>query len=160
MGAQTTIGVLEFTKSTFARAEEAQDQIRATGVASFDYLWTIFEPGQIIYEKRRVTDNSWLYEQFLKVKNLEFEYSELNKAVGISLLVEKIVHQQAPQAGTYLVTSQRQIRYFTDLKPLTSETIGFTPLDMIQEPERGILRAKFIDLGRRYLHLSSQPFTV
>lgn len=152
--------VLDFVKHTFPGAEEAQDQIRTTGVASFDYLWTIFKPGQIIYEKRSVENSNWFYEQCIKIKDVKHEYNKSLEAFGIYLSVEEVVHKQTPRAGIYLVTSQRRIKRFTGTKPLTSEEIGFIPLNMIQEPDQDSLRVKLIDLARRYVHLSSHPSTI
>ncbi|KAH9234416.1 hypothetical protein K456DRAFT_1693480 [Colletotrichum gloeosporioides 23] len=149
---------LALISDLFSDARLEQSRMRKSGQVSFGFLWTLFPRGQIVYERRPLPFCDESYEQCLRVASIEKARSPVDGMPTWHLILQDVVFRHG--CGPCLVTTRRDIRSFSGTRSLTDECIGLIPLDMIRNEERTALIVRMSHIGRRYVSICSQPWTI
>ncbi|KAK3387816.1 hypothetical protein B0H63DRAFT_392246, partial [Podospora didyma] len=149
-----------FINHTFNDAERMQGEMRRSGQASYEHLWTLFRPQEIMYEKRLVPPNGATYEQCLRIKDVQDVTTVTDQRNALRLVIEEVVYKCGSRPGPRLAVSRRYIQEFTGTRAITVEGLGIAPLSMLPWEEQEAIRVRLIDRGRRYIELCSKPFSV
>jgi len=150
-----------FLDYTFSDAIEGYQDACRTGQVLFRHAWTLFRPGDIVYERRAVAPFQDLYEQCFSVHSSEDSISEYDGARVLSLTLIEMTHRssQVNTRGPLMVWTTRYVREYNGFKQITAEDLGIMPFSMMTQEKRNAIKATLVERGRRFLQISTLPFS-
>jgi hypothetical protein len=139
-----------------------QSEMRQSGQASYEHLWTLFRPMEIVYEKRLIPPYNNPYDQCFRLKRIDDFHSFIDGVSALRLTVEEIIyrHSVTGSSGPRLIRSTRHIRKYDGLKQITAEDLGIVPYGMISSQKQETIRAELSARSRQFLRLCTLPFSV
>jgi hypothetical protein len=151
-----------FIDDIFPAAERMQSEMRQSGQASYEHLWTLFRPMEIVYEKRLIPPYNNPYDQCFRLKRIDDFHSFIDGVSALRLTVEEIIyrHSVTGSSGPRLIRSTRHIRKYDGLKQITAEDLGIVPYGMISSQKQETIRAELSARSRQFLRLCTLPFSV
>lgn len=151
----------EFLNYTFSAARESYRDARRTGQILFHHAWTLFRPGDIVYEKLPVAPFQDLYEQCFSVHSSEDSVSRYDGTRVLCLTLAEMTYRsgQVNTSGPVTVWTTRYIREYDGVKQLTTEDLGIVPLSMLAPEKRHAIKTALMERGRRFLEISQLPFS-
>lgn len=152
--------LVHFIGDVFHEASRAQDGIRRSGLVTYEHLWTLYPPQELVYEKRLVLPRNTPYEQCWRVRGVEEFTSFTDRGRALRLMVDEVVYGRGIRSGPRLTMSCRYIRPYTGSKPITADGLGIVPLSMLPRHEQEAIRARLSQAGRRYIDICAMPFSV
>nr|CEG05595.1 unnamed protein product [Fusarium clavum] len=146
-GVRRVLSILtKFLDYTFSAAKEGYQDACHTGQVPFHHVWTLFRPGDIVYEKLPVAPFQDSYEQCFSVHSSEDSVSRYDGT-------------KANISGPGMVWTTRYIREYEGGKQITTEDLGIVPFSMMAAQKRDAIKTTLIERGRRFLQISKLPFS-
>ncbi|KAF5026461.1 hypothetical protein F66182_1448 [Fusarium sp. NRRL 66182] len=159
---KTLKALMNFIEDIFPGAKKMQCQAYQDAQISYPYAWTIFQPGDIVYEERSIRPFHAMYEQCFRVRRAEDFISRYDGSNVLRLTLEEIIYMPSGfiKSGPRLVLTARHIREYDGLKQITTRDMGIIPFNMVPAEEQSAIRTRLTQRGRRFLHLSTLPFSI
>lgn len=127
ISANRTLEVLEkFIDYVFPGARKTFEEANQGIQISYPHVWTLFQPGTIVYEKRLIPPFNEFYEQCFRVRSTEDIVGHCDGTNIFRLLLEEIVYTQGSgvRPGTMIISTSRHIREYDGLRNITPEDLG------------------------------------
>ncbi|RGP77372.1 p-loop containing nucleoside triphosphate hydrolase [Fusarium longipes] len=159
---ETLKALTDFLNSIFPDAEKMQREAYANAKILYPYLWTLFPPGEIVYEKRSIRPFHDMYEQCFRVRTAEDFTSRYDGSNVFRLDLEEVIYVPSVtrKSGPGLVSTTRYIREYDGVKDIKIPEMGIIPFRVIPKEERDAIQTRLIGRSRRFLDLSSRPFSI
>ncbi|KAJ4129126.1 hypothetical protein NW768_007659 [Fusarium equiseti] len=155
-----------FLDYTFSDAKEGYQDACRTGQVLFNHAWTLFRPGDIVYERLTVAPFQDSYEQCFSVHSSEYSISQFDGTRVLCLTLVEITYRssQANTHGPATVWTTRYIQEYDGVKQITTEDLGIVPFDMMASEKRDIIKAALkhthenvvVDITTSNMHFKSR----